>query len=218
MSLKDTLKKKTLEAEARDRQRMPTMYRTAYHRFFEGYSEVLEEDERGRRHIRRVYTGKYYEPVSSPARRTVIKAGYSAAAICSDVLVLLAGAKDTAANRTPIANLPFMLSLAALFWVCASVLTYLFTKRRMTIHEYKSSSRSVKRSTLAASIALSASALTALLFPVLGLESVPSAGYLCAGELAASAALMFAVNRTEYSEKYSEIKNEISLPDSALIE
>ncbi|MCD7745006.1 MAG: hypothetical protein LUI13_06980 [Lachnospiraceae bacterium] len=135
-SLKDYVQ----EREMRRTGGMPEraeFHSKGYHRYFEGWSEYREADEKGKMRLKRVYTGVYHAAKLSDRQRRIYHAGYAAAWLLSFVLYFLAVTRPLGSNACWYVAAPEALTVACLFWMGWSLFNFLTAGKNMTLGEYR---------------------------------------------------------------------------------
>ena len=213
MAFKDWLNKKLNSATYTERINAmdSRSHSRSYHRFFAGYTESrrLKEDGKGYT-ISRVYTGRYY-------RRTLTKTGvvgyktlYALLLIAAAGLFCFGALSRVDVNSTWYAAIMEALSIASVVWWGIGTFNYVLSPEKMTVYEYKSSSVSIKKSTVAAAVTL---ALTALVFAVhifVLAQTDNRRSVLCAAGFLGGALCALIVNRMECHLKYDKFASEMS--------
>jgi archaellum biogenesis protein FlaJ (TadC family) len=173
LSLRDGLDS-SLRKDSENR-RKNTPHSKAYHRFFEGYSEVTVPKAEGKgTRIERIYTGDYYRQDLTNLQRILIRLLYVTLFLCAAYLYISSAIVPLAINSTWYLVLPQAVSLPFLFWIIIAFFYYLPAKRDMVIADYRRSSLSLQKATRGAAIALGITALATLIY--IGLN--PSEGSL----------------------------------------
>lgn len=166
MGLKDWARRKNRELhrqalEDRDSRLWHSRY---YHRYFEGYTETKELDRNGKEHIRRVYTADWYEQDLPKGKRIGVRLLYVMLFLLMVAAVVGAGILQVGAGTRFYIVIPELITLCLLSWLGYVLLVnYLFMPGKLTVHEYKASSLTLRIVTLAAAIAFAVDALMAAL-------------------------------------------------------
>lgn len=209
MALKDWARRKNreLHRQALEDRDSHLWHSHAYHRFFEGYTERRETDQSGRARIRRVYAAEWYEQDLPKGKRVALRLLYALLWLLMAGAVALAGIRQGGSGTRFYIVIPELATLCLLSWLGYILLVnYDFAPRRMTLHDYKSSSVALKRASLCAAAAFLLDALMTLLeialgggahlWAVLGLFLL---GMLCAA----------ATHLIEKKIRYAEIENDV---------
>jgi len=218
MSLRDRLGDSVrASGDSKRKQNIPSK---AYHKFFEGYTEVRVPRSNGKgTRIKRIYTGEYYRQDLSVRNRVLIRLLYVVFFLCASLLFVSGAVEQFAGNSTWYVNLPEAASVFFLFWILIAFIEYLPAGRDMTIAEYRSSSRSLLKASIGAAICLGVTALATLLFLVLNSFTALLPGIVCIGKYISGSLMMLVLNRLEMKLKYQIIPNTNQVPvDSVVID
>jgi hypothetical protein len=209
--LRDSLKKDGKQG------RHGTWHSKAYHRFFEGYSEITVPKPNGKgTRIHRIYTGNYYRQDLTNGQRILLRGLYFFIFLCiaylfgSSAMLPLASNSAWYVVLTQVASIPF------LFWILIALSSYLQVERDMTIAEYRSSSLFLQKATLGSAISLGIAALVTLVFMLLNLSNEPLPELLCAVKYLAAGLLAFFMNRVEKKINYLIIPSQNKPPADAM--
>ena len=193
-----------------------SFHRQAYHRHFEGYTEVKRVDERGRTVIERVYTGKYYEPELAPHRRLTLRMFYVIFFLGGTALFLFCATRTVPCNTAPYVNLFQALAVPMLLW-CAYVLVfYLPATGKLTIGEYNSLHKPLIRASTLTALCMWLAGAGALACFILHLETGTISDLLCAAGFAGGGAPMFLIGLMENHLEYAMAANEAKPPEDGI--
>lgn len=187
----------------------------AYHRDFDGWVEVPELDDKGRTRIRRIYTGAYYKAALTDKAWKLRRVWYILLILASAALFGLSAMRGTAANTVRWAVLPQVVSVFCYIFLLWFWVLRLFVPRIMTKGQRRECARNLRLAALIGSIALSLSALCAVIC-VLFLHGA-AAGFWTAGGFLLAAGCAFAVFWMEDHTDYEWIKNENAEADGFAI-
>ena len=191
-------------------------HRQAYHRHFEGYTEVKRVDERGRTVIERIYTGKYYEPELAPHQRLTLRLFYLIFFLGSTALFLFCATRTALCNSAPYVNLFQALAVPLLLW-CAYVLAfYIPSMGELTVGEYNSQHRPLIRASLMAAVCMWLTSAGALVCFMLCSGAGRGSNLLCAVGFAAAGALIFFIYLLESHLEYAVIGSETHPPEGGV--
>jgi hypothetical protein len=192
----------------------------AYHRFFEGYSEVSVPKPNGKGHtIQRVYTGDYYRQDLTQGQRILIRGSYAALFLFVAYMFISSAILPLAINSTWYVVLPEAVSVPFLFWILIAFLFYLPALKDITIADYRSSSLSLQKATMASAISLGITVFAVVIFTCLNPSNQAELGLLCAMKYAACGTMVLGINRLEKKVNYLVIPSPNTPPvDSAPIE
>ncbi len=189
----------------------------AYHRFFEGYSEVTVPKPSGKGiRIQRIYTADYYRQDLTERQRILIRVLYVTLFLCIAFLYTSSAILPLTVNSTWYVVIPQAASVALLFWILVAFFSYLPAKQDMTIADYRSSSLYLLKATMGSAICLGITALATLVYVRLN----PSDGFprevLCAGKYIVAGLIALVMYRIERKVSYLAIPNQHLLPDNSL--
>ena len=211
MGSRDELRS-SLEKDGKQSKRAISHSR-AYHRFFEGYSEITVPNPNGKRtRIQRIYTGDYYRQDLTKGQRILLRVLHVALFLSVAYLFVSSAVLPLASNSTWYVVLSEVLSLPFLFWVVIALFSYLSAGRDMTIHEYRSSSLALQKATLGAALSLGIAALATLAFMLLNLSDEPLVVLVCAVKYIAAALFALSMNRVEKKVNYLKIPSQNKPP------
>jgi archaellum biogenesis protein FlaJ (TadC family) len=206
LSLKDGLHESL--HEGKKHRWKPGAYSKAYHRFFEGYSEIAvpTRDERGIR-IERIYTGNYYRQDLTNRQHLLIRVLYIALFLCALGLYISSAIQPLLMNNTWYVVLFEAASLFFLSWTFVVFISYIPAKKDMTINDYRSSSLTLKKATLLGAICLGVTALATLIFIIMNPQEEFTKTILCMAEYLLSGLLILGMNQIERRVNYLIISN-----------
>lgn len=143
---------------------------SAYHRFFEGYSEYMVEDGRGKVRIRRVYTAPWYRMELETGTKRLLRAELLGCwAVCL-LLFLYAGTRNILLNKVWYMALCQAAAAACMVWNFFGMVRLMFLPERSTVGQYRRSFETVKKSSLGLLTAFGGAALAALAQLLLGCD------------------------------------------------
>lgn len=178
-----------------------------YHRYFEGYTEekVLVEGGRGA-HIQRTYTGFYYHAQLTSGQRWGVRALYLFLYLASAALFVFAASRPVPCNSTWYCVVPDAVVLFSMVWLVLPFCSYLVAGERLTVYEYKSTSRRLIKFSRIIAAALGVGALLVALATVLvGGDRVE--GFRCAFWFLLAAVPMAAIFLIERQIIYEQLTN-----------
>lgn len=184
----------------------------SYHRHFEGYTEVEAINAKGKVMIQRIYTGDYYRLNLPAKKRVLLRVFYGISWLCTCILFGLASSRPVSANSTWYLAIVQMLSLFGLAVVLFSLIAHCTAPRDMTIGEWKSSSRAMKRRTAVTSALFGADALLTLLY-LLITGNDQSAHLLCVLFYLLAGGLNILINRLEANLPYQTFPSSQPIPE-----
>lgn len=174
----------------------------SYHKYFEGYSEHYQLDEKGRKKICRVYTGPLYCPRLSQKRRRALLLARFALFAAGAALFLIGSFQPAVCNLTFYSAIFQALSVLPVFWTFLGIWAHLSAPGELKIGEYKRSAVRLKKASAVSAVFLLAGATAALLAGFLAAAKFDACSGLCAALFFLSAAMFFALNRLESGVKY----------------
>lgn len=190
-------------------------HRQAYHRHFEGYTEVKRVDERGRTVLERIYTGKYYEPKLALHHRLTLRMFYIIFFLGGTALFLFCATRAASCNTAPYVILFQALAVPLLLWCAYVMVFYLPATGRLTIGEYNSLHKPLIRASALAALCMWLAGAGALVC-FLHLETAMSTDLLCAAGFTGAGALMFLIHLLENRLEYTVIGSEAQPPEGGV--
>jgi len=215
-ALKDWARRKNRELhrqalEDRDTRLWHSRY---YHRYFEGYTETRELDANGKERIRRIYTADWYVQNLPKGRRIGVRLLYMMLFAMMIATVIGAGILQGGTGTRFYIVIPELVTLCLLSWLGYVLLVnYLFMPKKLTVHEYKASSLSLRIVTLAAAIVFAFDALMAALD--LALVGGARGGWVIAMFLG-GAVCAWVMRLVESRIHYDQIENPAAAVDSGV--
>jgi archaellum biogenesis protein FlaJ (TadC family) len=189
----------------------------AYHRFFEGYSEIVVPKPNGKgTRIQRIYTGNYYRQDLTKGQRILLRGLYVALFLCIAYLFVSNAVLPLASNSTWYVVVTQVVSIPFLFWILIAFFYYLPAERDMTIHTYRISSISLRRATLGSAISLGVLALATLVFMLLNPVDRSLVQFLCLAKYIAGGLLALSVNWIERKVNYLIVPSQNKPPTEAM--
>lgn len=185
---------------------------SAYHRFFEGYTELRGADGK----IVRIYTGAYYRPVLKAGEKLAVRALYVFLYIASAALYAVSALLDIPTNGLWYVTLPQACTLPMLFWLLTALFHYLPVKDRLEIAQYKRSSVPLKRSSLIGSVCAFAAAAAVLLAVLIDRQIRTASELLSSAMFFLSGACLFAINRMEEKIVYEYLDSTVDAPEGGV--
>ncbi len=192
-------------AEDRDQR---SFHSKSYHRYFEGYAEYEMVNEKGKKTLRRVYTGAWYRQDLKAAAYVGLRIFYVLLAVGVLFLFGAAAVYQKESGNVLYVVLPEAATVGFLIYLLYILLVnYLFVPRKMTINDYRVSSRSLKNGSFGCAACLAADGLTTLLYLMLHRGAYAGIWYAVLEFLGASA-LSAAIYLTEGRIPYLMEENE----------
>lgn len=188
----------------------------AYHRNFEGYTEVKTLDARGRSVIQRVYTGKYYEPDLAPFRRVTLRIFYLLFFLGGAALFLFCATRPLPCNSVLYVSLFQAILIPLLLWCVYVLIFYIPSTGKLTIGEYKMQHKSLIRSTQLTAVCMWACAAAALVCFFAAADGRVAGVLLCAGGFAVSGGLIFLITLFERNLEYTVANGSAASPEDGV--
>ncbi len=217
MGLKDWARRKNRELhrqalEDRDSRLWHSRY---YHRYFEGYTETKKVDANGKERIRRVYAADWYSQNLPKGKRISVRFLYVVLFAIMVAAVVGAGILQGGTGTRFYIVIPELVTLCLLSWLGYVLLVnYLFMPVKLTVHEYKASSLSLRIVTLATAVAFATDALMAALD--LALVGGARGGWVIALFLA-GAICAWAMRLVESRIHYNQIENPAAAREDSIV-
>ena len=211
----DGYEKKKIEAEGFN-QLYSAGHSRAYHNYFEGYAEFVENDDKGRRKIRRVYVWSYYSLDKDLKGTRAVRIIETILFVLSAGLYIFFGLQDHPVNSVWYVNLLQAVSFA-LFVFSGKALANCLLHSRMTIHEYKIGPGAMEKVPIWNAVSI---AVTAVAQAAAGVFSTPEgSGFplIILIGTAVSSGLMFGLYFFERAQKYTTVPNENHVEDPAAV-
>ena len=216
MGLKDWARRKNreLHRQALEDRDSRLWHSRFYHRYFEGYNEYKELDANGKERIRRVYAADWYAQNMPKGKRIGVRLLYVALFLMMAAAVIGAGILQGGTGTRFYIVIPELITLCLLSWLGYVLLVnYLFMPKKLTVHEYKVSSLSLRIVTLAVAIAFAVDALMAALD--LALVGGERGGWVIALFIG-GAACAWVMRLVESRIHYDQIENPAAEKDSSV--
>lgn len=129
------------ERERRETGGMPqsaSFHSKGYHRYFEGYSEEAYVDEKGKKRIRRVYTGVLHRAQISDARLGWTKRTYFLFLVLAALVFVFAATRRVGSNTCWYAAVFEALCVLGFLWLFYELVCYAAAARDMTADDFRS--------------------------------------------------------------------------------
>ena len=206
---RDTIRKLRIRAEEdRDSSKGILFHSIFYHRFFEGYKETYETGADGKPHLKRTYAGMWYVQKLDQKKYVLVRAGYVLLFALLVLFLVLAARLQGISGTALYVVIPEILIVLMLFRIFYILIaSYLFAPKKMTIHDYESSSGALKGAALILAGVEALAFLATLLFGLLHLGQtafpLTAALVFLAGALI-SCAIFFIENKVPYEEVFNK--------------
>lgn len=218
-STKQRLRKRVQQEEIRSLGGTPeeaSFHRRAYHRNFEGYTEVKQLNAQGKTVIQRIYTGKYYEPELDMKHRLTLRFFYLVFFISGTALFLYCSTRSFFCNTVIYVNLFQAICIPLLLWCIYVLAFYLPSTGKLTIGEYNTEHRSLLSAARLTACCMWCTAAAALLCGILNFRTQSLSMLLCVPGFAAAGLLIFLIYLFENMLKYTIIENDASAPPEGM--
>jgi len=178
-----------------------------YHRYFEGYTEVVEPDGS----IKRKYTAEWIIQDLTEEQRKRVKAVYIGLNVLSIVLFSLAMTRPTAANSSLLVAVTGLPAILMLIMTAAFSLVYLTNPRQMTRYE-GDRGKKLSVSALVTAVLYAATAVLTVAYCVFVQHGAGAGEIAAIGLLFLAAAVIYCVRVIEKRIPYTEKPNDAVLP------
>lgn len=173
----------------------------AYHRHFEGYTELEETNEKGKTVIKRVYVGDYHRLDLPKSKRILLRLSYAGLIALTSALFGFAASRPVGVNMTWYMAIVQMAAVCLLGLLCVNLLSHTTAPRDMTVGDWKSSSKKLQRNAKYTALAMELLAfLTALHLLLNGEDWLIH--LLCIGLYAVAGLVAVVLNRLEANAPY----------------
>jgi archaellum biogenesis protein FlaJ (TadC family) len=214
LGIRDQLRS-SLQEDAKQRKG-GSSHSKAYHRHFEGYSEIIVPKRGGKgTSIQRIYTGDYFRQDLTNRQRILIRVLYVALFLCIAFLYTSSAILPLKINSTWYVVLPQAVTVPFLFWILIAFFSYLPAEPDMKIADYRSSSQYLLKAAMGSAICLGITALATLVFIMLNPSDESSRAMLCAGKYLLAGLLALVMYRIERMVSYLTIPNQHLPPDNS---
>ncbi len=182
-----------------------------YHNYFRGYTEIRTVTEKGRIKIERYYTKPWIVSDLSPKKYWLVRLLYAVLTVISVVLYIAAMIQDIPGNLHWVVALPGLPSMILLFLLVIVCFLYITVPKKMTLWDHESSTKRIKKASLATGIVQAVTAMALIGFTIAtGLEVVRS--LQCVAVVLVAAICSGAMFFIERKVPYTEIPNDTKLP------
>lgn len=218
-SFREWARKKAFRDEMRQTGGTPesaSFHRRAYHRNFQGYTEVKRVRPDGKAVIERVYTGHYFEPMLSKERRVRLRILY---------VLLFAGGMGVfgwSATRPAVCNTVLYvgafqaLAVAMALWCLYVLIFYIPAVGKLTVGEYDTLHKPLIRSSAACALCQGAAAVAALVCFFLNRDAASASDLLCMGGFVLGGMLFGLIWFLESHLEYAVLDNDTPMPEDGV--
>lgn len=184
----------------------------AYHRHFEGYTELEETNEKGKTVIKRVYVGDYYRLDLPKNKRIGLRFSYAGLISLIAALFGFVASRPVRANMTWYLAIVQMLAVCLLGLLCVNLLSHSIAPRDMTVGDWKSSSKKLQRNAKYTALTMELLAFLTALHLILNGENW-LIHLLCVGLYAVAGLIAVVLNRLEANAPYKIWRSTEEAPD-----
>lgn len=182
-----------------------------YQKYFRGYTEVRQLNAKGRVVVERYYTQPWIVSGLSKGKYWMLRLLYFVMITASTAVFIVAMSQDVLGNYSIIVGLPTCVSIIMLFLLILSMFSYIFVEKKMTIWAHTSSTKKLKRYSLASSIAQLLTGV-AMFVSALIMQAEISQSLSCAVLALLSSIFSGTVFLIERKVPYHEQPNDMKLP------
>lgn len=173
----------------------------AYHRHFEGYTEVETTNDKGKTVIQRIYVGDYYRLDLPKSKRIQLRITYGGLIAVIACLFGFAASRPVGANMTWYLAIAQMLGVCLIGLMCINLLAHSIAPRDMAVGDWKSSSGKLQRNAKYTALAMELLAFLTLLYLVLNGEHWGT-HLFCVVLYAVAGLVAVVINRMESNAPY----------------
>ena len=173
----------------------------AYHRHFEGYTELETTNEKGKTVIQRVYVGDYYRLDLPKKKRVLLRLTYAALIGLIGVMFGFASSRPIGANMVWYMAIVQMLTLCGIGAMGIKLISHATAPRDMTIGDWKSASKGIQKSSKFTALLLELDAFLTALYLMLNGENW-LLHLLCAALYAVAGLAAVVLDRLEANAPY----------------
>lgn len=184
---------------------------SAYHAFFEGYTEREVLDEKGRKRIQRVYIAPWIVEDLTPARRHRVRLAAWALYLTAVAIYLWCMTRRVGSNGSYYVAAPGLLTVIPLLLLFFALITFTVRKEKLTKYDYKSNTKKLKILSLSGTILMALTAAMVLLYFLLHMAERNWGELLGSVMLAVSTLCLLGLWRTVSKIPYKEVENTASV-------
>ncbi len=191
--------------ESRENKRKGIKKSSYYHRFFEGYAEIYEDQPSGGRKLTRIYASPWKALRGTRREWILRKVIYGLLMAAAAIVFAVAGTRSARCNTVWSGGLTGGIETVLLLLSAVACVRYVRARRKMTIYEMKSSAGFFRRIMLAAGLGSLVMTGIALFFAEYGIALLY---LLCA-------VLLLLASFLEYRAVYEDEENPVEVPAEA---
>ena len=182
-----------------------------YHKYFRGYTEIRKVNEKGRVSLERYYVRPWIVSDLTAGKYWLLRLLYAVLAIASAGLFVAALLQRIPSNYSVLVALPGYASALLIFLLLVSTVGYMFVPKKMTLWDYHSSTKRLKRFALATAIGQGLTAVATVVYLLCNLVFV-SETLQSVVLTVISVFFSLAIHLIERKVPYTEMPNETKLP------
>lgn len=179
-----------------------------YHRYFEGYSEAERILPNGHKKIERVYVGVYHIQELDGKQKALLRIGYVLLFILAAAFFVMGAVKPIGSNKTWYVTIVEAFCVGTLFWTFCALVSYLTSPVKLTIHDFRTSSGSLKAASRTAACMEGAACVMTLLYFLLHLAECAADTAGCAFLFLISGSMLSVIYILEAKVPYREEQSE----------
>ena len=193
------------------------MSREAYHEYFQGYMEVVEQNKKGIERIKRVYVADYYRAEMSNEEWRRSKVLYLVCCLGAVLLFVISAWQNLPCNKTLYAGLTQSLTVLPLLVWSFTIGEYLLSARNLTIGKFQAVHDAMVKRSMAGTVFLGLCIIAVLAGMILQRDTAiwkemgVIIGYL------AGALLCFLTGILEKRRGYIRVENPVEAPEDSIM-
>lgn len=188
----------------------------AYHRHFEGYSEYMTQDEKGKVKIQRIYTAPWYHmALDSKVKRQLWIQLSDCWAVCM-LLFLFAGTRNISVNSVWYMALCQAAAIVCSLWNASGIVHLIVLPEKAEVSQYRSSFEATRKSSMRMMTAFTGAGLSVLLLLILGCENF-GMHLGCLAVYALCILLSLTINRLNENIPFTQEENDACVRENAAI-
>ncbi|MBE6017121.1 MAG: hypothetical protein E7233_05875 [Lachnospiraceae bacterium] len=185
---------------------------SAYHRYFQGFSEYYEEQDNGKFKINRVYTGLYYvsaQPMKQRIIRKVLLCLIWSAAVA---VFLLCSANSNLINKWFLINAFQAGEIVGAVWTLSGLFNLIIQPSKLTVGQWNCSSARLRNGSLFFAVVSALASVASIVWTV---NNAKPENWTIIMGYAICCGLMILENRIEAGTIYNNIMSENTVPAEA---
>lgn len=211
MNYKNRLKRvnRKMRRKAQEDRDVRVFHSASYHRFFEGYTEYETVNSKGKKVLKRVYTGTWYMQALEAKYYFMLRVFYCLLFAGIVFLFSHAGMTQQESGTALYVVLPEIATVCFLFYLLYTLFVgYLFVPRKMTVNDYRGSSLSLKKASAGIGLCLLADSGLTALYLLLHRDHDSSGAGAAALKFLGAAILAAGMYLAERRVPYKEMEND----------